>query len=33
MMDLRAVKLNDDMNDFMDFIVNEDRAKNFKFAA
>jgi hypothetical protein len=33
MMDLRAVKLNGDMNEFMDFIVNEDRVKNFKFAA
>lgn len=32
-MDLRAVKLNGDMSEFMDFIVNEDRVKNFKFAA
>ncbi len=33
MMDLRAVKLNGDMSEFMDFIVSEDRIKNFKFAA
>lgn len=33
MMDLRAVKLNGDMSEFMDFIVNEERTKNFKFAA
>ena len=32
-MDIRAVKINGDMEHFMDFVVNEQRAKNFKFAA
>jgi hypothetical protein len=33
MMDMRAIKLNNDMEDFMDFRIKAEQLKSFKLAA
>jgi hypothetical protein len=32
-MDMRAVKLNDDMEDFMDFTIKKEQLSAFRYAA